>query len=100
MTSEDLISVTDLNASVRLPEVWSDQPLGSGEGVEQELLGRVVLVNRLPVVLAHELEEAGSLVLPDGRLVLAVHDDLVAHVHSGYRSASLARVPRCRRVSN
>ena len=85
MTSENLISVTDLNASVRLPEVWSDQPLGSGEGVEQELLGCVVLVNRLPVVLAHELEQPGALVLPDGRLVLAVDDDLVARALAAER---------------
>ncbi len=55
-----------LNARVRLPEVRPHQPLRPGEGVEEELLRGVVLVDRSPVVLAQEGEEAGALVLPDG----------------------------------
>ena len=63
---------------MRFPEIWTDQPLGSREGVEEELLGRVVLIDRLAIVLAHEREQAGPLVLPDGCLVITVNNDLVA----------------------
>ena len=63
---------------MRLSEVRSDEPLRSGEGVEEELLGGVVLVDGAPVVLPDEAEEAGPLVLPDGGVPVAVHQDLVA----------------------
>ena len=62
---------------MRLPEVRSDKPLRSGEGVEEELLGGVVLVDGAPIVLPDEAEEAGPLILPDGRVSVAVHQDLV-----------------------
>ena len=63
---------------MRFPEIRTDQPLGSREGVEEELLGRVVLIDGLAIVLTHEREEAGSLVLPDGCLVITVNNDLIA----------------------
>ena len=63
---------------MRLPEVRPDEPLRAGEGVEEELLGGVVLVDGPPVVLPDELEESGALVLPDGGVAVAVDEDLVA----------------------
>ena len=63
---------------MRLPEVRADEPFRTGERVEEELLGGVVLVDGPPVVLADELEEAGALVLPDGGVAVAVDEDLVA----------------------
>ena len=63
---------------MRFPEVQADEPFRTGERVEEELLGGVVLVDGPPVVLPDELEEAGALVLPDGGVAVAVDEDLVA----------------------
>ena len=65
-----------LNARVRLPEVRPHQPLRPGEGVEEELLRGVVLVDRSTVVLAQEGEEAGALVLPDGGGAVGLNQNL------------------------
>ena len=59
-------------------EVRSHEPLGPGEGVVEVLLGGVVLVGRPPVVLPDEGEQAGPLVLPDGRRPVRGDDHLVA----------------------
>ena len=63
---------------MRFPEIRTDQPLGSREGVEEELLGGVVLIDGFAIVFTHEREQAGSLVLPDGCLVITVNNDLMA----------------------
>jgi len=54
-----------LDSCMRLPEVRSDEPLRSSEGVIEVLFGCIVLVNRPSVVLSQEFEETSSLVLPD-----------------------------------
>ena len=56
------------------PEVRSHEPLSPGEGVVEVLLRRVVLVHRPPVVLTHEGEQAGPLVLPHGGLACGVQN--------------------------
>ena len=62
---------------MRLPEVRPYQPLRPREGVVEVLLGGVVLVGGPPVVFSDEPEQAGPLVLPDGRRPGAAHYDLL-----------------------
>ena len=60
-----VIILEDLDASVRLPEVRSHQPLRPSEGVVEVLLGGVVLVAGSTIVFSDEREESSPLVLPD-----------------------------------
>ena len=62
------------NTCMRFPEVRSHEPLSPGEGVVEVLLRGVVLVHRPPVVLTHEGEQAGPLVLPHGGLACGVQN--------------------------
>ena len=62
------------NTCMGFPEVRSHEPLSPGEGVVEVLLRRVVLVHRPPVVLPHEGEQAGPLVLPHRSLACGVQN--------------------------
>jgi hypothetical protein len=87
-----------LDSCVRFSEIRPDKPFRSGKCVKKKLFCGVVLINRLPIVLPHELEQSRPLVLPDGRLVVAVDYDLVARSRATHGGQQCIRLRIAHRV--